>query len=80
MVSSPRSDPISLRLIQEMHAILLAEGRGADKNPGQFREVQNWIGPKGGIRLATFNPPPPEALPAALEDLVPRPMRASTSA
>ena len=53
--------PISLRLIREMHAILLSDGRGSNKQPGEFRTSQNWI---GGTRPgnATFVPPPPERL------------------
>jgi Fic family protein len=49
--------PISLRLICEMHAILLRGGRGAGKLPGTFRNSQNWI---GGTRPgnAVFVPPP----------------------
>ena len=36
--------PLSLRLIREIHGILLAHGRGSDKHPGAFRTSQNWIG------------------------------------
>ena len=56
--------PISLRLIKEMHGILLSKGRGSSKHPGEFRSSQNWI---GGTRPgnAIFVPPPPEqVLPA----------------
>jgi len=51
--------PLSLRLIREIHGILLAQGRGSDKVPGEFRRSQNWI---GGTRPgnARFVPPPPE--------------------
>jgi Fic family protein len=51
--------PISNRLLREMHAILLRSGRGAAKQPGEFRRSQNWI---GGTRPgnAAFVPPPPE--------------------
>ena len=51
--------PLSLRLIREIHAILLAECRGASQTLGEFRRSQNWI---GGTRPghAVFVPPPPE--------------------
>ena len=49
--------PLSLRLIKEMHGRLLQSGRGAFKNPGEFRTSQNWI---GGTRPgnAAYVPPP----------------------
>lgn len=51
--------PLSLRLMREIHEILLSKGRGGDKQPGEFRQSQNWI---GGARpgTAAFVPPPPE--------------------
>lgn len=36
--------PLSNRLIREIHSKLLAHGRGSDKEPGEFRRSQNWIG------------------------------------
>jgi len=53
--------PLSLRLLREIHGILLAQGRGADKTPGEFRRSQNWL---GGSRPgnAVFVPPPAERL------------------
>ncbi|MBL6933205.1 MAG: Fic family protein [Rhodospirillales bacterium] len=53
--------PLSLRLLREIHAILLQDGRGANLEPGEFRRSQNWI---GGTRPgnATYVPPPPEKL------------------
>jgi Fic family protein len=54
--------PLSNRLLREMHELLLSRGRGADKQPAEFRRSQNWVGgPRPG--LATFVPPPPEQLP-----------------
>jgi len=49
--------PISLRLLKEIHAVLLAKGRGSDQTPGEFRRTQNWI---GGTRPgnAAYVPPP----------------------
>lgn len=58
--------PLSLRLIREMHAILLSKGRGSNKQPGEFRTSQNWI---GGSRPgnAVFVPPPPDRLIECLD-------------
>ncbi len=52
--------PVSLRLIREMHAILMEGVRGERAKPGEFRRRQNWIGPPGcSLEEATFVPPPP---------------------
>jgi Fic family protein len=53
--------PISSRLIREIHGVLLSQGRGSDKNPGEFRTSQNWV---GGTRPgnALFVPPPAEKI------------------
>ena len=58
--------PLSLRLLREMHGILLKSGRGAGKQPGEFRRSQNWI---GGTRPgnALFVPPPPDELGSCLD-------------
>lgn len=58
--------PLSLRLIREMHAILLKGGRGSNQTPGEFRRSQNWI---GGTRPgnAEFVPPPPDRLMECLD-------------
>lgn len=57
--------PLSLRLIREIHGILLSGGRGSSKLPGEFRRSQNWI---GGTRPgnALFVPPPVEYLDECL--------------
>ena len=60
--------PLSLRLIREMHALLLKGGRGATRQPGEFRKGQVWIGGSSPA-LAHFVPPPPEALPGVLAAL-----------
>lgn len=54
--------PLSLRLIREIHGILLGKGRGSGKTPGEFRRSQNWI---GGTRPgnALFVPPPHDHVP-----------------
>lgn len=60
--------PLSLRLIKEIHEILLSKGRGSVKQPGEFRRSQNWI---GGTRPgnAQFVPPPPEKLMELMGEL-----------
>ena len=60
--------PLSNRLIKEVHATLLAEGRGSDKHPGEFRRSQNWI---GGTRPgnAAYVPPPPTEVEEGMSDL-----------
>lgn len=59
--------PLCLRLIREIHEVLLTSGRGSAKLPGAFRTSQNWI---GGSRPgnATFVPPPCEELPECLRE------------
>ncbi len=60
--------PLCLRLIREMHSILLARGRGSNQTPGEFRRTQNWI---GGTRPgnAAFVPPPAEKVMECLDTL-----------
>ena len=62
-----RDLPLSLRLIREIHERLLANVRGSERNPGEFRTRQNWIGPPGCNALeATFIPPPVAEMHRAL--------------
>jgi Fic family protein len=60
--------PLSLRLIQEIHGVLLTKGRGSTQTPGEFRRSQNWI---GGTRPgnAIFVPPPAEEVLACMGTL-----------
>lgn len=60
--------PLSARLIREIHSILLSKGRGAAKQPGEFRKSQNWI---GGSRPgnARFVPPPHDLVPECITAL-----------
>lgn len=58
--------PMSIRILKEIHAILLTGTRGNKKTPGEFKRSQNWIGPSGAaLKQASFIPPPPfEAMEA----------------
>ena len=59
--------PVCLRLIKGLHARLLAEGRGSDRSPGEFRNDQNWIGAPGyAIEEATYVPPAVTVMQEAL--------------
>jgi Fic family protein len=62
--------PLSLRFLREVHAKLMTDVRGGDRNPGEFRHVQNWIGPAGSrIDNATYVPPPVYEMHGALDQL-----------
>ena len=62
--------PPSLRLIRQVHARLMKGVRGDRATPGEFRQVQNWIGPPGCTQAnATYVPPPPGELMDCLTSL-----------
>lgn len=62
--------PLSLRLITEIHEKLFAGTRGSQRNPGEFRRSQNWIGSAGcTLSTATYVPPPVPEMTSALGDL-----------
>ncbi len=60
--------PLSLRLLREIHDVLLSKGRGSDRAPGEFRRTQNWM---GGTRPgnAAFVPPPADRIPECMGKL-----------
>ncbi len=60
--------PLSLRLLKEIHAILLKDVRGRERQPGEFRTTQNWIGGPT-INTATYVPTPPHQLMSSLSNL-----------
>jgi Fic family protein len=65
-----RSLPVSLRLIQELHGILMEGVRGEQFRAGEFRQGQNFIGPPGShLSTATYVPPPPEEMIRVLQSL-----------
>ena len=62
-----QSMPFSLRLVREIHALLMEGVRGHRGAPGEFRQSQNWIGPPGcSLEDATFVPPPVHEMVEAL--------------
>lgn len=62
--------PLCNRLLLETHQVLLSGVRGKEKNPGEYRRSQNWIGGAGStIRTARYIPPNVERMHAALSDL-----------
>jgi Fic family protein len=56
--------PMSLRLIREVHGLLLEEGRGANQSPGEFRTSQNGIGGTRPGNARYVPPPADEVLPS----------------
>lgn len=67
-LADPQGLPLSMRLLNEVHRHLMRGVRGAEKQPGEVRRSQNWI---GGSRPgnARYVPPPPHRLPELLSDL-----------
>jgi len=62
--------PLCNRLIKETHEVLMKDARGQEKNPGEFRYSQNWIGAAGStLKNARYIPPNPEDMKQAMSDL-----------
>ena len=62
--------PLCNRLIKETHAVLMEGVRGQEKNPGEFRYSQNWIGGQGStLKNARYIPPSPDDMQNAMSDL-----------
>ena len=62
--------PLCNRLLKETHAVLMQGVRGQEKNPGEFRISQNWIGAQGSsIKNARYIPPNPQDMVEAMSDL-----------
>ena len=69
-ISRLQTLPLCNRLIKETHAVLMEGVRGQEKNPGEFRYSQNWIGGQGStLRNARYIPPNPEDMMNAMSDL-----------
>jgi Fic family protein len=61
--------PMSLRFLRELHERLMTGVRGGDRSPGEFRRIQNWIGPPGStLETATYVPPAIPQMHAALAE------------
>ena len=62
--------PLCNRLLREAHAVLMEGVRGQEKNPGEFRRSQNWIGPAGStLKNARYIPPNVEDMETAMSEL-----------
>lgn len=62
--------PLCNRLLKEAHAVLMEGVRGQEKDPGEFRYSQNWIGGQGSnLKTARYIPPNPEDMINAMSDL-----------
>lgn len=61
--------PISTRLIKEMHRILMEGARGTSAAGGEFRRIQNFIGPDNKIEHAVYIPVSADAIDAYMENL-----------
>lgn len=65
-----KSLPLCNRLIKETHEVLMCDVRGQEKNPGEFRYSQNWIGAAGStLKTAKYIPPNPDDMNKAMFDL-----------
>jgi Fic family protein len=66
-LAQPSDRALTSALIKEAHHLLMADVRGGDKRPGQFRSLQVYIADRGGG--ARFVPPPPTDVPGLIDDL-----------
>lgn len=65
-----KNEKTNIKFLNDIHKILLNSVRGNEKDPGNVRTIQNWIGPKGcSIDEAIFVPPIPEEVPILLDNL-----------
>ena len=66
-----KDEPINLELIKEIHRILMQGVRGKDRSPGQYRQIQNWIGPPNcKVQEANFVPPGPKEIIPLMESMI----------
>ena len=61
--------PISTRMILKLHEIILKDSRGQNRNPGEYRKTQNFIGPTNKIEDASYIPPEPQLVNEYMSNL-----------
>ncbi|MCT4564378.1 MAG: Fic family protein [Maledivibacter sp.] len=61
--------PISTRMFFELHSIILKDSRGQNRSPGEYRKIQNFIGPTSNIKDATYIPPEPNLISDYMSNL-----------
>lgn len=64
--SSDSKEPLTIKVIQKMHAILLDNVRGSTKHPGRFKKLQNYI---GGYDFISYTPVPPHLTESYMSNL-----------
>ncbi len=64
-----KSLPISTRLFHELHSIILKDSRGQHHSPGEYRKIQNFIGPTSDIKDASYIPPEPHLVSELISNL-----------
>lgn len=67
-ISELNTLPLSSRLLRNTHQLLMQGVRGENKQPGSFRQSQNWIG-GNSLATAVFVPPSQELVPDLMSDL-----------
>src|SRR5574344_190296 len=69
-IARRRELPLCNRLIKETHGVLMQGVRGQEKNPGEFRTSQNWIGGAGStLKTTRYIPPTAQDMEEAMSDL-----------
>lgn len=61
--------PLSTRLILQLHSTILQDSRGENRSPGEYRKIQNFIGPNNKIEDASYIPPEPQKIHEYMSNL-----------
>lgn len=64
-----KENPISTRMFLKIHEIILRDGRGKNRSPGEYRQIQNFIGPTSKIEDASYIPPEPQLIDEYMSNL-----------